>query len=290
MGLLLSLLACSYDAGRRVSCPTGHVLSVKYNGPVSLQLLLTNDDGIASPGIAALRRALEGLGEVTTLAPLENSSAVARSITIDRALRVERTMFGDGFEGLALDGTPSDCVRVALLGVVTPVPDLVVSGINLGANLGADVTYSGTVGAALEAALRGGAGIALSVESREPGWLDEAVPLVRAILSRAIEHGVPSQTVLNVNLPDSPASAIRGVRPARLGGASCHDRVTLAGDGAGEYFVPCDGPPSAPGIETDFEVVAAGCVALTPLRYDLLDAGLLADLDAWDLDLESVRG
>ena len=263
---------------------------MKYTAGVTLQLLLTNDDGIASPGIAALRRALDGLGAVTTLAPAANSSAVARSITIDRALRVQPAVFGDGFEGLALDGTPSDCVRVALLGVVTPVPNLVVSGINLGANLGADVTYSGTVGAALEAALRGGAGIALSVESREPRWLDEAVPLVRAIVHRAIEYGVPAQTVLNINLPDVPAADIRGVRPARLGGASCHDRVTLAGDGAGEYFVPCDGPGPAAGFDTDFEVFAAGCVALTPLRYDLLDAELLADLAEWDLDLEAVRG
>jgi 5'-nucleotidase len=263
---------------------------VQYNEAVSPQLLLTNDDGIASPGIAALRRALEGLGEVTTLAPAENSSAVARSITIGRALSLRRTTFGDGHEGLALDGTPSDCVRVALLGVATPVPDLVVSGINLGANLGADVTYSGTVGAALEAALRGGAGIALSVESREPRWLDEAVPLVHAIIRRAIEYGIPAQTVLNVNLPDAPVSAIRGVRPARLGGASCHDRVTLSGPGGGEYFVPCDGPPPVAGFDTDFDTVKAGFVALTPLRYDLLDEGLLADLAAWDLDLEAVRG
>jgi 5'-nucleotidase len=263
---------------------------VKYNASVTLQLLLTNDDGIASPGIAALRRALDGLGEVTTLAPAQNSSAVARSITIDRALRIERTRFAGGFEGLALDGTPSDCVRVALLGVVAPVPDLVVSGINLGANLGADVTYSGTVGAALEAALRGGAGIAFSVESREPRWLDEAIPLVRAIVHRAIAFGIPAQTVLNVNLPDAPAAQIHGVRPARLGGASCHDRVTLAGEGGGEYFVPCDGPGDLPGVDTDFEVVAAGCVAVTPLRYDLLDAELLADLAAWDLDPEIVRG
>jgi len=257
---------------------------------VTVQLLLTNDDGIDSPGIATLRRALEGIGEVTTLAPAENCSAVARGITIDRALRVRRATFGAGYEGLALDGTPSDCVRVALLGVVTPVPDLVVSGVNLGANLGADVTYSGTVGAALEAALRGGAGIAVSVESREPRWLDEAVPLIGTIVRRALERGVPARTVLNVNLPDSPAADIRGVRPASLGGASCHDRVSLAGEAAGEYFVPCDGPAPEPGVDTDFEVVAAGCVAVTPLRYDLLDAGLLADLAVWDLGLELIRG
>jgi len=257
---------------------------------MTLQLLLTNDDGIASPGIAALRRALEGLGEVTTLAPARDSSAVARSITVDRALDTRRTSFGDGFTGLALDGTPSDCVRVALLGVLTPTPDLVVSGINLGSNLGADVTYSGTVGAALEAALRGGAGIALSVESTEPRWLDEVVPLVRAIVRRAMDDGVPPHTVLNVNLPDLPPAGIRGVRPARLGGASCHDSLTLAGDGEGVYRVPCDEPGDgdAAGVPTDFDVVAAGYIALTPLRYDLLDRGLLARLTAWDLDVEAV--
>lgn len=262
---------------------------MKYNAWVT-QLLLTNDDGIASPGIAALRSALEGLGDVTTIAPAANSSAVARSITIDRALRLERTRFGGDFEGFALDGTPSDCVRVALLGVVAPVPDLVVSGVNLGGNLGADVTYSGTVGAALETALRGGAGLAFSVESREPRWLDEAVPLLRAILRRAVDEGVPPRTVLNVNLPDLPAAEIRGLRPARLGGASCHDRVTLAGEHAGEYFVPCDGPPAVAGFDTDFAVVAAGFVAVTPLRYDLLDAGLLADLAAWEPDTQAVHG
>lgn len=262
---------------------------MKYNGRVAPQLLLTNDDGIASPGLAALRRALEGLGEVTTLAPAANSSAVARSITIDRALSLTPARFGDGFAGFAVDGTPSDCVRIALLGVATPAPDLVVSGINLGANLGADVTYSGTVGAALEAALRGGAGVAVSVESREPGWLDEAVPLVRGILARVVARGLPAHSVLNVNLPDVPAVEIRGVRPARLGGASCHDRVTLTGEHAGEYFVPCDGPPVTAAADTDFEVVAAGYVALTPLRYDLLDPALLADIAAWDWDLEAVR-
>lgn len=263
---------------------------MKYNAGVTPRLLLTNDDGIASPGIAALRRALDGLGEITTLAPAANCSAVARGITIDRALRLERVRFGDGFDGLALDGTPSDCVRVALLGVVAPTPDLIVSGINLGANLGADVTYSGTVGAALEAALRGAAGIALSVESREPRWLDEVVPLVRAIVRRAIADGVPAHSVLNVNLPDLPPAEIRGVRPARLGGASCHDRVTLAGEGEGEYFVPCDGPAGVPGVDSDFEVIAAGAVAVTPLHYDLLDAEMLAGLAAWDFDLEAVRG
>ena len=125
---------------------------------VTLHLLLTNDDGIASPGIAALRRALDGLGEITTLAPATNTSAVARGITIDRPVELRRTPFGDDFEGMAVDGTPSDCVRVGLLGVVAPVPDLVVSGINLGANLGADVNAVALCERAAESNAKGARG------------------------------------------------------------------------------------------------------------------------------------
>lgn len=280
---------------------------------MTLQVLLTNDDGIRAAGIATLRRALDGLAAVTTIAPAANSSAMARSITIDRTLHLHPTLFGDGYDGIAVDGTPSDCVRIGLLGVAAPIPDLVVSGMNLGANLGADVTYSGTVGAALEAALRGKAGIALSVESHHPGWLDELVPLAAAVLREAFRRGLPPQTVLNVNFPDLPLHEIRGVRPAALGGASCHDRVTLSADGKGrgvksgpaaqpvvvetgdggvaaglppqakEYFVPCD--PPAGDLSTDFEVVAEGYVALTPLRYDLMDQAALAGLADWRVDL-----
>jgi 5'-nucleotidase len=261
---------------------------------VTLQILLTNDDGIDAPGIAALRRALEGLGRITTIAPDRNTSAVARGITVRRGLRLEPRTFGGGFSGLACDGTPSDCVRVALLGVCRPAPDLVVSGINAGGNMGADMTYSGTVGAAFEAALRGRPGIAFSVEKLEPGWLDEAAPIIRAIVGRVIEQGLPRHTILNVNLPDRPLAGITGIRPARLGGSSAYDYVFLAGDdGApdGEHYLP--GEPPASGdrldLDTDFDVVASGAVAVTPLSYDLLDAALAADLADWDLDLEGLR-
>ena len=260
---------------------------------MTLQILLTNDDGIDAPGIAVLRRALDGLGEVTTIAPDRNTSAVARGITIHRALSLQPRAFGGGYEGLACDGTPSDCVRIALLGLRCPVPDLVVSGVNAGGNMGADVTYSGTVGAAFEAALRGHPALAFSVEEREPGWLDEAEPVIRAMVGHVIDRGLPRHTVLNINLPDRPLAAITGIRPARLGGASCHDHVVLAeGDGAGphEHFLPCEHPPSGEWVDTDFDVVASGAVAVTPLNYDLLDPGLLADLAGWDLDLERLRG
>jgi 5'-nucleotidase len=293
------------------------------------RILLTNDDGIHASGIAALRRAVEGLADVQTIAPGANMSAVARSITIDRPLRPRPASFGDGFTGLALDGTPSDCVRVALTGVYGPPPDLVVSGVNLGGNMGVDVAYSGTVAAALEAVVRGLPGLAFSVEEREPGWLDEAVPLLRAIVAQALEHGLPAATALNVNLPDRPLADIRAPRVTRLGGASCHDRLILAVDGDGrgtaagktdgpgaatadgdgraaasggsdgrgtaaggavtEYAVPCDRAPAEHWAATDFEAVAAGHVSITPLTYELFAETALELLSAWELDLDLLR-
>jgi 5'-nucleotidase len=259
---------------------------------VALQILLTNDDGIDAPGIAVLRRALDGLGDVTTIAPDRNTSAVARGITIHRALSLRPRAFGGGYDGLACDGTPSDCVRIALLGLRCPVPDLVVSGVNAGGNMGADVTYSGTVGAAFEAALRGHPALAFSVDELEPGWLDEAAPVLRAMVGHVIERGLPRHSILNVNLPNRPLAGITGIRPARLGGASAYDYVTLARDdgGSAEHYLPCEHPASGDWVETDFDVVASGAVAVTPLRYDLLDPELLADLAQWDLDLERLRG
>lgn len=272
---------------------------VGYNCGVALQILLTNDDGIHSPGLAVLRRALEGFGDVTTIAPDHNASAVARSITVRRPLRLREVAFGDGWDGLACDGTPSDCVRIALLGVRVPLPDLVVSGVNYGANMGADVTYSGTVGAAFEAALRHCPALSFSVESLEPRWLPEAVPVLRTMVEHVIARGLPRHSILNVNLPDLPLAEFTGIHPARLGGASCHDYVALGDGGApgadgaaetvAEYAVPCDHPTAGEWADTDFDVVSRGSVAVTPLRYDLLDPELLADLAAWELDLERLR-
>jgi 5'-nucleotidase len=283
------------------------------------RILLTNDDGIHASGIAALRRALEGLGDVVTIAPGTNMSAVARSITIDRALRLSPTTFGDGWPGYALDGTPSDCVRVGLVADHFTPPDLVVSGVNLGGNMGVDVAYSGTVAAALEAAVRGLPGLAFSVQEREPGWLDECVPLLRAIVAQALEHGLPASTALNVNLPDRPYAEIRAPRVTRLGGASCHDRLLLAADGYGcgaadgdgrgatvtggdgrgatagaagaatEYAVPCDRAPAEHWAATDVEAVAAGHVSITPITYELFAETALELLSAWELDLDLLQ-
>ena len=248
-------------------------------------ILLTNDDGIASPGLATLRRALEPLGSVQTVAPRDNTSAVARSITIDRPLRLGHVRFADGAQAVAVDGTPVDCVRVAMLGVLGPVPDLIVSGVNFGANMGNDVTYSGTVGAALEAALHGVPGVAISVETREPVHLSSTEPLLTALVERVLLAPLPHGVVLNVNLPDLPAKEMAGVKVTTLGGASCHDKLVLHDDDGmhGEYRIVCERAPLEPWAADDFEAVADGYVSLTPLHFDLTSREGLAALAGWPL-------
>lgn len=251
-----------------------------------IRILLTNDDGMASPGIAALRRTLDHLGEVVTIAPDQNRSAIARSITIGRTLHVERVVFGGGFEGFALDGTPVDCVRAATLGTLCEPPDLVVAGVNMGPNMGQDVTYSGTVGAALEGALLEIPGIAVSIMSRDPAHLDSVVRLVAPLVSRALEAGLPAGVALNVNLPDLPAAAVGGVAVTRPGRAVYDDRMVVedGADGSRSYRVESEMTLGENGAGTDFGAVARGLVSVTPLRTDWFDQASVAVLEEWGLD------
>lgn len=252
------------------------------------RILLTNDDGLHAPGIAVLRRALDGLGDVVTIAPAVDTSGVARGVTIGKAVRVTDRVFGEGWPGLAVEGTPVDCVRVALLGVLSPRPDLVVSGVNYGSNMGNDVTYSGTVGAVLEAALHTVPGVAFAVESREPQYLDQAVPLLRDLVARLLRQPLPVGVALNVNLPDLPAADIRGLRVTSLGGASRHDRVVLdAGAGVpGEHWMTCQRAPLESWAVTDFHAVADGYVSLTPVHCELTSREGLAALSSWHPDTQ----
>ncbi len=258
-----------------------------------MRILLTNDDGLQAPGIAALFDALEGLGELTVIAPDHNASGVGRAITVTRPLRVSAERFGAGRLGVVCDGTPCDCVRVAMLGALGPPPDLVVSGVNAGPNMGTDVTYSGTVGAALEAALWGRPAVAFSVASREPRELASSAGLLRSLVERVAERGLPSRTILNVNLPDLPLREIAGVRLARLGGSSCWDGLSLI-DGVNgkegaeprEYLAPCGCLAVERPELTDFGVVSGGFVAVTPLSIDPFAAEFFEELPDWGLSLE----
>lgn len=259
-------------------------------------ILLTNDDGIGSPALLALRRVLDPVGTVVTIAPDRNTSAVARGITIDRALRVEPLVFGGDFSGYAVDGTPVDCVRLAMLDFFAPRPDFVVSGINAGANLGDDVTYSGTVAAALEGVLLGLPAAAVSVASREPGYLYETAALVVPLLRQAMRDGLPERTLININLPDLPLRAIKGIRLTHLGRASYHDRVIVEGaDGRPVTYSMRNIKNAGADYEegSDFQAVEQGYVSVTPLVFDLSSEVGEQALRRWDfaaLFAEGVEG
>jgi 5'-nucleotidase len=246
-----------------------------------LRVLLTNDDGIGATGLQTLRRALLAVDgvELVVIAPDSNRSATARSITFKRPLWVTDVEFEDGTTGYACDGTPVDCVRLASLGLVSGFePDLIVSGINHGSNLGDDITYSGTVAAALEGIVLGIPGIAVSQQSeaREMDFrLGERFDFTRAaeftarIVEQLDEVPLPEGTLLNVNVP---AGEVGGVDVARLGKRIYRDDLKLVqeeGDGRRRFSIYGDSPLHDDEAGTDLAAVAAGRIAVTPLHFDL---------------------
>ena len=260
-----------------------------------LRVLLTNDDGIDAEGLQTLRRALVQLDdiELAVVAPDENQSATARSISIRRPLWVEEVAFDDGTVGYAADGTPVDCVRLAALGLIADFePDLIVSGINHGANLGDDITYSGTVAAALEGILLGVPGIAVSQQSERRDIdfrlghsfrFDVAAAFVARLVDRLDDVPLPTGTLLNVNVP---AGEIAGVELTRLGKRVYQDRLDLIDEDSGRklYRVYGDTPLHEDEPGTDLQAVSDGRIAVTPLHFDLTAAHGIEALQAFDLD------
>jgi 5'-nucleotidase len=262
-----------------------------------LQLLLTNDDGIEAEGLQTLRRALvqvEGV-RVVVIAPDGNRSAMARSITTRRPLWVERMTFADGTSGYATDGTPVDCVRLARLGLVEGFEaQLVVSGINHGSNLGDDITYSGTVAAALEGIVLGVPAIAVSQQSRgraldfryDGGFdFDVAAGFVARLVERLEDVPMPPRTLLNVNVPAGEPS---GVEVTSLGRRIYRDELKLAAAENGtpqrqRYWIYGADPGFHNDPGTDLAAVAAGRVAVTPIHFDLTERAGIEALREFDL-------
>src|SRR3954454_4735069 len=247
-----------------------------------MRVLLTNDDGVWADGLQALRRALLELGDVelAVIAPDGNRSAMARSITTRRPLWVERVDFDDGTHGYATDGTPVDCVRLAKLGLIEGFEaEAVVSGINHGANLGDDITYSGTVAAALEGVVLGLPAIAISQQSAA-GEMDfrlgrefdfaPAAAFAARLVDAIDDVGIPEGTLLNVNCP---AGDVGGVRACRLGKRIYRDKMHLTEEHEGRkrYRIYGDDPSYHEEEGTDFAAIADGCIAVTPLHFDLTD-------------------
>jgi 5'-nucleotidase len=260
-----------------------------------VRVLLTNDDGIEAAGLQAMRRALREVPgiELAVIAPDGNRSAMARSITTRRPLWVQQVDFGDGTVGYATDGTPVDCVRLARLGLIEGfTAELVVSGINHGANLGDDITYSGTVAAALEAIVLGLPGIAVSQQSNaleldfvtgEGFEFGVAAPFTARLVGELESVPLPPGTLLNINVPGGEP---QGVDVARLGKRVYRDELALVDEGAGGrrlYRIYGDATYGADEDGTDVTAVAEGRIAVTPLHFDLTDRDGMAALQRYDL-------
>lgn len=248
-------------------------------------IVLTNDDGIQSPGLLALKVALDPLGEVRVVAPDQNRSGAARSITMHSGLWVEEIRLPDGSVGFSTDGTPVDCVRMAALGLLERAPDLIVSGINLGENLGDDITYSGTVAAALEGIMLDIPAVAISAHGYHPGY-DLSVParFAQRLVAIALREGFPARTLLNVNCPDRSWDELAGVRLTVLGKRIYGDKVEYRETHGTRrlYHIYNDdlGYHQEPG--SDFAAVAEGYVSVTPIHFDLTCHEALERLRSWE--------
>ncbi len=258
-----------------------------------MHILITNDDGVQAPGLAALAGSFKSLGDVTILAPNRNWSASGHVKTMHRPLRVTETRLSDGTPALTCDGAPSDCVALALLGLVKEPIDLVVSGINPLANVGHDVTYSGTVTAAMEAAIAGVPGIAYSIDPPRDheGPLDYATAAILAaeIAEQIYKKSNGETTLLNVNIPYGDREQIQGIAITRQGMRVYHDALDERIDPRGQRYIWIGGeaPSGVAEPGTDFWALANHYISITPLTLDLTDKGKLSTLEAWDLQLNS---
>ena len=243
----------------------------------SMRILLSNDDGYFAPGIEALASALAPLAEITVVAPETDRSGASNSLTLDRPLRLRKSAKGFYF----VNGTPTDCVHLAVTGMLDHVPDMVVSGINLGANMGDDTIYSGTVAAAMEGYLLGVPSIAISLASKHGAHFATAARIARELVERFQRDPVGEPVLVNVNVPDEPE--VRGVRVTRLGRRHKAEKAVAQQTPRNEtvYWVGAAGEAADAGEGTDFHAVSNGFVSITPLQIDLTHVGQIDKVRDW---------
>ena len=252
-----------------------------------MHILVTNDDGVTAPGLLALAQEIRKLGKVTVFAPDRNWSASGHVKTMERPLRVRDTTLADGTFAFTSDGAPSDCVALPLLGLLEEKVDLVVSGINPHANIGHDITYSGTVTAAMEAVIAGVKGIAVSLDSPEghTGPLDysTAAVVARKVAEKAINGGVPEGVVVNINVPYLKETELKGYMITRQGLRVYRDALDARVDPRGKpyYWIGGEHPTGVDEPGTDFGALRAGYVSITPLQLDLTHHKAMVALRMW---------
>ncbi len=248
------------------------------------RILISNDDGVHARGIKALRKALEEVADVTVVAPDRERSGASHSLTMDVPLRTHRIKENI----IGVDGTPTDCVLLALKLLLPEPPDLVVSGINRGANMGDDVTYSGTIAAAMEATLMGIPAIAVSLCRCESGAYDyeASAEIAREVALMVLERGLPEGTLLNVNVPNIPREEITGVEIARQGKQVYEEAVVEKQDPRGRTYYWIGGQLTSwePDPDTDYAAVSQRLVSITPIHLDLTDYRAMDVLRSWPLE------
>jgi 5'-nucleotidase len=244
-----------------------------------MKILVTNDDGVYAPGIAALAQALSEQHEVTVVGPDRNCSGASNSLTLDRPVRT--TLTPNGF--YSVNGTPTDCVHIAITGLFDYEPDIVMSGINEGSNMGDDVIYSGTVAAATEGRYLGYPAMAFSLMGPNFDYYDTAAKVAQRLLSHVQKHPLSPDTILNVNIPDVPIHQINGYKVTRLGNRHRAEPVIPMKDPRGRtvYWVGPAGKEEDAGPGTDFHAVHNKFVSITPLQIDLTRYSVMDELTSW---------
>lgn len=244
-----------------------------------MKILISNDDGYLAQGICALTDRLGEFGEIDVVAPDRNQSGASSSLTLHVPLRITQT----GERRYAVNGTPSDCVHIALSGFLTHEPDLVVSGINHGANLGDDVIYSGTVAAAIEGRYLGLPALAVSLAGSKMQHFDTAAEVSARILRKIIATPLPADTILNINVPDVALDDLQGIRATRLGFRHRAEPILREYDPRGRaiYWIGPAGEGQDAGPGTDFHAIEEGYASVTPLKIDLTRHEAIADIEQW---------
>lgn len=244
-----------------------------------MRILVSNDDGFGAPGIGVLAEAMARFGEVVIVAPERDRSGASNSLTLDAPIRVRR----EGANGYRVEGTPTDCVHLAITGLLDDDPDMVISGINSGANLGDDVLYSGTVAAAMEGRFLGLPAVAVSLASYDPGHYETAARVAALLVERLRADPLPADTILNVNVPDRPWAALAGFEATRLGQRHRAEPVVRSEDPRGRpiYWIGPPGVEQDAGPGTDFDAISRGCVSVTPIQVDLTRYRALEQVAGW---------
>lgn len=247
---------------------------------MTIHILVTNDDGVYSYGLRVLAREMKKIGTVSVVAPVSEKSATSHSLTLHRPLRATRIGRNNTY---AVNGTPTDCVNLALNGLLRDRPQIVVSGINAGANLADDITYSGTVAAAMEATLQGVPAIAISIAGRNKLCYKPALDIVTRLVRRIVGDKLPPNVLLNVNVPNRPSARIKGYRYTRQGKRQYGDSIVEKVDPRGEkyYWIGGDILGDKPVENSDIQAVSEGYISITPIQLDLTAYGFLRKLSAW---------